>query len=165
MAHRSAAMLLFNIFHQFLIITPAVEIKNPKAFYQSCLADSHQTDSSIMPPLHLSLTLIRNPFQMSSQFLFSRTKRSARNKKEERGQTPKDKKSKRLHVKVFLHTVTAALRHPKFHSPGNNYSSISITEPLPTASDVLFMSKVIVYLAKKTQKNNESKLQDLVHFY
>lgn len=85
-AHWSVISLLFNIFHQFLIINSVVEIKNSKVFYQSCLADSHQTDSSITQPLHLPLTLIRNPFQMSSQFLFSRTKHSM-NKKKERTDT------------------------------------------------------------------------------
>lgn len=66
LTHWSALFLLLNIFHQFVIIPPVVEIKNSKEFYQSCLTDTHQTDSSITQPLHLSLTLIRNPFQMSS---------------------------------------------------------------------------------------------------
>lgn len=79
-ARRLAISLVFNIFHQFLITTPVVEIKNYKVFYQSCLTNSHQTDSSIMQLLHLSLNLIRNPFQMSSHFLFSRTKHSMKKK-------------------------------------------------------------------------------------
>lgn len=59
--------------------------KEFKVFYESCLADSHQTDSSITQPLHLSLTLIRNPFQMSSQFLFFLNK--AQNEQKNRQRT------------------------------------------------------------------------------
>lgn len=79
-AHWLEILLLFNIFHQFLITTPVVEIKNYKVFDQSCLTNSRQTDSSIMQLLHLSLSLIRNPFQMPSHFLFSRTKLSLNKK-------------------------------------------------------------------------------------
>lgn len=43
-------------------------------FLKANLAVSRQADSSITESLHLSLTLIRIPFQMSSQFLFSGTK-------------------------------------------------------------------------------------------
>lgn len=109
--HWSAILLLFNIFHQFLIITPVVEIKNSKVFYQSCLVDSHQTDSSITQPLHLSLTLIRNPFQMSSQFFFHNKMQCG--KKKERTDTVETRSAKRLHVKLFLHTMTLTWRYPK----------------------------------------------------
>lgn len=114
-ARWSAILPLFNIFHQFLIITPVVEIKNSKVFYQSCLPDSHQTDSSITHPLHLSLTLIRNPFQMSSQFLFSRTKHGM-NKK--RGQTPLKQEEQEITVSPHCYSD---VRISKVHSLGNNY--------------------------------------------
>lgn len=90
-AHWSAILLLFNIFHQFLIYL--LEIKNSKVFYQSRLTDCHQADSSITQPLHLSLTLIRNPFQMSSQFLFFRAKHS-RNIKKERTDATKTRRAR-----------------------------------------------------------------------
>lgn len=85
-AHR-----LVNTFHQFLITTPVVEIENYKVFDQSCLTNSRQIDSSIMQLLHLSLSLIRNPFQMPSHFLFSRTKLSLNEKKEDRHNWNKNK--------------------------------------------------------------------------
>lgn len=66
-AHWSAMLLLFKM---FLIITPVAEIIDFQGFYQSCLADSHQTDSSITQPLHLSLILIRNPFKCQVYIFF-----------------------------------------------------------------------------------------------
>lgn len=91
-AHWSAILLLFNIFRQFLITTPVAEIKNYKVFYQSCLTNSHQTDSSIMQLLHSSLRLIRNPFQMSSQFFFFHNKAQHEQKREDKHERNKKRK-------------------------------------------------------------------------
>lgn len=120
--HWSAILLLFNIFHQFLIITPVVEIKNSKVFYQSCLVDSHQTDSSITQPLHLSLTLIRNPFQMSSQFFFHNKMQCGKKKREDRHCW--NKKCKEITRQTVSPHYDSDMKISKVYSSWNKYSSI-----------------------------------------
>lgn len=139
----SAILLLLNIFHQFLIMTPVAGIKNSKVFYQSCLADTHQADSSITTPLHLSLTLIRNPFQMSRQFLFSRTKHSMNKKKGEDRHRWNSEEQEITCQTVSPHCYFD-IKISKLHSAGNN-----TINPIGLYSFWQFlMNKVIVYLTE-----------------